>query len=195
MTARRAPAALAALLLLSAGGAAARPRQAPVQRPPDFRVQIWGDVSSDFSQRVDAYVELRRELERGLPPLQVTADAREIVERVRTLGKRLRAARRAAREGDIFTRGVSAAFKDALRTRTDVPTCVALLDDNPGPIRIGINDTYPTHAPLATMPANVLAALPRLPDGIEYRLVGPHLILFDTHARLLIDRIPLAVHC
>ena len=195
MTTRRTPAALAALLLVSTGGAVARSRQEPLQRPPDFRVQIWGEVSSEFTQRVDAYAELRRGLERDLPPLRVTADARELVERVRALGKRVRAARREAKEGDIFTPGVSARFKETLRTHADAPTCAALLDDNPGALRMGINDSYPTHAPLSTMPPNVLAALPRLPEDLEYRLTGRHLILFDTRARLLIDRIPLAVHC
>ena len=192
MTARRAV-TLAALLFVSMARADARSSQD--QRPPDFRVQIWGDVSFDFSQRIDAYARLRTELERGLPPLRTTDDAREIVERVRTLGKRVRAARRTAREGDIFTPSVTAAFKDTFRTHSDAATCAALLDDNPGSIRMAINDSYPTHKPLSTMPPNILAVLPRLPEDIEYRLVGNHLILFDTRARLLIDRMALAVSC
>ena len=192
MTARRAV-TVAALLVVSIARVGARSSQD--QRPPDFRVQIWGEVSSEFTKRVDAYAEMRRGLERGLPPLRATDDAREIVERVRTLGKRIREARRGAHEGDIFTPGVSAAFKDTFQTHTDAPTCAALLDDNPGPLRMAINDSYPTHKPLSTMPPNILAVLPRLPEDIEYRLAGNHLILFDTRARLLIDRMTLAIRC
>ena len=40
------------------------------------------------------------------------------------------------------------------------------------------------------MPPNVLAALPRLPDDIEYRFMGRDLILLDTRANVIIDRVP-----
>jgi hypothetical protein len=38
-----------------------------------------------------------------------------------------------------------------------------------------------------------LALLPDLPDGVEYRFVGTHLILRDARANLIIDHIPNAI--
>ena len=60
---------------------------------PDFRVQVWGYIVADFSARVWDYSELRRELEKGLPPLTVTDDPAEIRRAVRARAKRIRVAR------------------------------------------------------------------------------------------------------
>jgi hypothetical protein len=165
------------------------------ERTPDFRVQVWGDAGVDFDLRMRSYAGLRGQLERGLPPLRSTDDAKEILARVNALAKRIRAARSHAREGDIFGSAIAVEFKKALGVQTDPITCVALFDDNPGAIGIKINGTYPEHKPLSTMPANVLAVLPRLPEDIEYRFAGRHLLLFDTRARVLIDRMPSAIQC
>jgi hypothetical protein len=43
------------------------------------------------------------------------------------------------------------------------------------------------------MPPNVLAALPKLPADLEYRFLGRHLVLVDTRASVIIDRIPYAI--
>jgi hypothetical protein len=37
------------------------------------------------------------------------------------------------------------------------------------------------------MPPQVLAALPKLPQELEYRFVGARLILLDTHADIILD--------
>lgn len=49
--------------------------------------------------------------------------------------------------------------------------------------------------PLSTVPPNVLAVLRRLPDDIQYRFVGRHLILLDTRAGVILDWIPYAIKC
>jgi hypothetical protein len=59
------------------------------------------------------------------------------------------------------------------------------MDDNSGDFEAQINGAYP----------NVLAVLPRLPEDIEYRFVGRHLILLDTRAMVILDRIPFAIQC
>jgi hypothetical protein len=175
-------------------GLAAMP--APGQeRPPDFRVQVWGDAVADFTIRVRAYSDLRANIERGLPALRVTADSKELLDREHALADRIRAARDRAKQGDIFTPSVSAAFKEKLQGRTNPVTCAALADDNPGALEIRPNSTYPEHKPMSTMPADVLAVLPRLADDVEYRFAGRDLILVDTRARLVVDRMPLAIFC
>ena len=45
------------------------------------------------------------------------------------------------------------------------------------------------------MPGTILAALPALPDDVEYRFLGRHLILLDIRANVILDRIPYAIRC
>ena len=52
---------------------------------------------------------------------------------------------------------------------------------------------FPVAAPMATMPPSLLAALPPLPKGLEYRIVGEYLVLRDVEAALIIDFIPAAI--
>jgi hypothetical protein len=42
-------------------------------------------------------------------------------------------------------------------------------------------------SPLATFPALLLGALPRLPDDLEYRFMGRHLVIMDTKTNLIVD--------
>ena len=162
---------------------------------PDFRVEVWGYIVSDFSARVWDYSQLRSELEKGLPALTVTDDPAEIRRAIRARAKRIRAARAGAREGDMFTPTISVEFRKALILEMDANTWAAIMDDNPGEFSHQINGTYPEGKPFSTVPPNILAALPRLPEDIEYRFLGRHLILLDTRANLILDRIPYAIHC
>jgi hypothetical protein len=61
------------------------------------------------------------------------------------------------------------------------------MDENPGRIQIRINSRYPDEIPVSTMPPQILAALPKLPDELEYRFIGERLILLDIHAHLIVD--------
>jgi hypothetical protein len=160
---------------------------------PDFKVQVWGYIVADFSARVWEYFELRSELEKGLPSLRVTDDPAEIRRAVRALAKRIRVARAGAKQGDMFTPTISVEFRNALILEMDTNTWAAIMDDNPGEFSNKINGTYPEEKPLSTVPPNVLAVLPRLPDDIQYRFLGRHLILLDTRASVILDRIPLAI--
>ena len=160
---------------------------------PDFTVQVWGYIVADFSARVWDYYKLRSELEQGLPPLTVTDDPAEIRRAVRALAKRIRVARAGAKQGDMFTPTISVEFKKALTLEMDADTWAAIMDDNPGEFSNQINGTYPEAKPFSTVPPNILAVLPRLPDDIQYRFLGRHLILLDTKANVILDRIPRAI--
>jgi hypothetical protein len=50
-----------------------------------------------------------------------------------------------------------------------------------------VNEPYPAMSPLGTFPPLLLGALPRLPDDLEYRFMGRHLIMRDTKANLIVD--------
>lgn len=181
-----------ALAWLPPSPSAAQTAPAP-QEIPVFRVQIWGDTGADFTSRVASYVDLRSELEKGLPPLTVTEDPVEILRAVRSLAARIRVARAKAKQGDIFSPEVSTRFKRTLLLEIDADSLAVINDENPGKIDVKINGSYPVRTPFTTMPPNVLAALPKLPADLEYRFLGRHLVLVDTRASVIIDRIPYAI--
>ena len=56
-----------------------------------------------------------------------------------------------------------------------------------------VNAEYPEGTPLATTPPNVLQALPKLPDGLEYRFVGKNLLIRDVDANIVVDYMPQAI--
>ena len=47
--------------------------------------------------------------------------------------------------------------------------------------------------PVTTVPPQVLAALPKLPEDLEYRFIGDRLILHDIHAHTIVDLIDDAI--
>jgi hypothetical protein len=187
--------AILLMVLLAATGQAQPTTTNQNPETPDFRVQVWGYIVADFSTRVWDYFELRSELEQGLPPLTVTDDPAEIRMAINALANRIRVARAEAKQGDIFTPTITGEFRKALIIEMNPNTWAAIMDDNPGEFSSQINGTYPDRKPLSSLPPNILAVLPRLPDDIQYRFVGRHLILLDTRANLILDRIPCAIQC
>lgn len=152
-----------------------------VRNTPDCSPPAWGDELARFNSRLGAYVERRNELEKGLSS--------------RTgLAQKIRAARSTAKQGDLFTPGISVEFKKALVREMNAHVWKVIMDDNPGELLSQVNAVYPDGRPLSTVPPNILAVLPRLPADVEYRFVERHLILLDTRAKLILDRIPYAIH-
>ena len=187
---------VAGLISLFAASAHAQSAAAAQDRvTPHFKVQIWGETFVDFNTRLEAFSALRRELESGLPPLVTTDSPADIRKAVRVRAKRIRAARSNAREGDIFTPPISDSFRRALVEDLDLATCTAIMEDNPGEFAHHINGSHPEEEPRSTVPPHILAALPRLPDDVQYRFVGRHLVLLDTRSGVILDRIPFAIPC
>jgi len=56
-----------------------------------------------------------------------------------------------------------------------------------------VNSRYPDTVPLSTVPPQVLAGLPVLPEELEYRFIGHRLILMDVHAHIIIDFVDHAI--
>ena len=162
---------------------------------PDFRIQVFGDTVTDFPSRIERYFELRGQLERGLPAMTVTENVRQIRRRTRSLAEAIRVARRGAVQGEFFTAATSAEFKRVLAVIMNTAVWALIMDENPGAFTHDIDGSYPDAKTYSTMPAIVLARLPQLPDDIEFRFVGPHLILYDVRAHTIIDRLPNAIEC
>ena len=54
-------------------------------------------------------------------------------------------------------------------------------------VKVAVNGRYPDAMPMSTMPPDMLAALPTLPEDLEYRFVGNRLMLLDVQSHLIID--------
>lgn len=161
------------------------PTAAGQQRAP---VNPHAAVLADFADRLEKYVDMRKSADDAAPPLEETAEPAEIRAAQEILAKRIRTARAGARQGDIFSPEIARHFRRLLRPETrERPTKEAIEEDNPGNIPFKVNGTYAEEAPVSTVPPNVLATLPKLPEDIEYRFVGKHLILRDARANLVID--------
>lgn len=144
---------------------------------------------ADFNKRVVAYVALAKQLGDSLPPLKRTDDAAEIAAREVTLGFAIRASRSAARPGDVFTHPAAEAFQRIIKKdfrQRSAQRRKLVLDEIPH-FHPKVNQTYPAESPLATFPVTLLAALPALPEGLEYRLLSEALILRDVKANIIVD--------
>ena len=167
------------LALASAAGA--QPQVA------DFHVAVRGFAEGDFQARLALYMELRHALEIGLPPLIVTDRVRDIHRAERLLAHRVRSVREPA-EGALFTPPIADEIRRALGQVLTNTSIAIIMDENPGDFPYRINGEYPKHQKLASMPGTALAILPVLPADVYYRFVGHYLILHDTRANIILDR-------
>jgi len=151
----------------------------------------------EFQKRVKAYSDLRGKVETGPAQQKETSDPAKIVEAQQTLAARIRAARKDAQPGDLFTPAIQERFKrllaPQLKGKEGQNTKADIKEDAPKAIQLKVNAAYPEAQPLPTVPPNILANLPKLPEDLEYRIVDRHLILRDVAANLIVDFIPNAI--
>ncbi len=182
----------AALAVLSAAPGA-QTSAAGGQDKAQPRVNAEAALAAEFTRRVAEYVALHNKMEGSLPRLSKDANPEQIDKHQRELGRLIMKARASAKVGDLFTKEIRAYFRRQIAAAFSGPEGRGLkgsiMDENPGPIRLAVNGRYPDSVPLATMPPQVLAQLPRLPDDLEYRFIGSRLILLDVHAHIIVDYI------
>jgi len=144
----------------------------------------------DFVTRVKAYDDLRDKLDNDTPRITETKDTTKIEAAMNALAAKIRTARAAAKPGDIFTletrKGFRARLTPALKGPIGTKTRETILDEAPK-VPLVVNAPYPKEQPLATAPVSVLEKLPQLPEGLEYRFIGKHMILRDSRANLIVD--------
>jgi hypothetical protein len=184
-------------LLLSVLAAGACAEAAPQTTPSGKPVNPEAAVLADFQKRIDAYLETRGKVEKGRAEQKETSDPAQIRQAQENLAARIRGARANARPGDIFTPEIRSAFRRLMYPETvgadGKRTKEAIEEDAPAAVRLKVNAAYPEGAPLPTVPANLLANLPQLPEALEYRVVDRHLILRDVDANVIVDFIPNAI--
>ncbi len=150
----------------------------------------------EFEQRVEAYVQLHRTLENGLPPLEPTANVERVLARRTALVNAIRTARNRSKPGEIFVPSVQNYFRALIATSLKsrpVEEAQAILSEVPRAAAVRVNSEYPESAALATIPPELLSQLPPLPPELEYRFLGKALILRDADANLVVDYVENAI--
>ena len=166
-----------ALLLCTGGGMA--------QERDDDPIRL-------FESRVAAYVALHRSIEGLLPAPQLFTDYHAAHKVFAAMSETMRTARADAAEGDIFAdmalefgRRITDGLQAAQLDPTDL---LAEMQDTTesGARPPVVNETF-SWALGNLMPPSLLMRLPPLPDELQFRLVGPDLVLIDIHADLVVD--------
>lgn len=154
-------------------------------------------IIADFKQRVDRYEDVSSKLEAEVYPASQELDPKTIHARQKELASRVLKALPAWKQGDIFTAEVAALFKRRIAEVVGGPDGAnikgAIFDDAPGDMAVKVFTEYPAGVPIATLPAQMLKLFPALPKELEYRFLGPNLILMDIKAFLIVDVIPDAI--
>jgi hypothetical protein len=158
-------------------------------REPEDKVNPFAASMAAFEQRVKDYLSLRDKIAGTLPEVTETGDPVKISARERALGLAIARERRTAKAGDIFgdlTPYLQRIVADDWKRRAPADR-KALFEEIPPGLKLAVNQPYPTTIPLVTVPAKLLAALPTLPEALEYRLVERRLLLRDRDANLIAD--------
>lgn len=181
------------LIGASAAGLAFALRQQPTAAP------AVEPVAKEFENRVKLYVDLRDKLENSAPKLKDKATPEEIAAHRTALAASIRQARTAAKPGDIFFPQIAAHIRavvvDDMRGRKGAPARKMSnqgdpkVEGSPKPVRVQVNAIYPDSAPNSSVPPDLLAKLPALPEELQYRFVGRDLILRDATANIIVDYI------
>jgi len=144
-----------------------------------------------------AYEGLRAAAAQTVLPLVPLHDPAEIRRRRDALATVIKSARWGARQGDLFTPEIAQLFRRAIYTGCDddYTTQLWLAREEltaplPAPV---VHARWPEGAPLPTMLPRVLAALPPLPEYLQYRFMNRALVLLDIDANLIIDFVPDAI--
>ena len=189
---------LVTLVISIVAAAACSPAQAPggraaQQEPPSAaRDTLDATALKEFRDEIGKYVALHKTLEAGLPPLKTEASPEEIRAHEVALQTLLADARVRAQEGDLFVSGIRPLIRRLVLEVLSGPEGKQQLSEireeaGERQIKLQLNARYPNDVPLSAVPFELLKALPQLPDELEYRFLGNHLILLDVRARMIAD--------
>jgi hypothetical protein len=147
----------------------------------------------DFFDHVRAYIKIHDTADARVPSLKETSDPKQVSGREKALADEIRVERAGAQQGQVFSPSAAREIRAIVVedfNRRPLRDQKAILIEVPVKVPPAINTDYPTTLPLATVPPSLLQRLPTLPDALEYRFLGRHLILRDIKANLIVDFIP-----
>jgi len=156
------------------------------------------EALEDFTKLINDYGKTKKIAEAEIHGLRPTNSPEEIEHHEKRLAHSIRESRRTARQGDIFKPAIAAAFRRLISQTMNGPEGAAirqsLRSGSPPSVRtLHVNEPYPAGEPLQSTPPSLLANLPQLPQGLDYRVVGQALVLRDSEANLIIDFLPNAI--
>ena len=171
----------------------------PAAQSEAAKVNPDAQLLADFRSRIDNYMELHNRLKKDAPKLKETKDPAQIKASQDVLAKKIQEARKDAKQGDIFTPEIRTMLRRLMYPETkgvegrENKAAMAEEKHELKDVSLKVNAAYPDSAPLMTVPPNILAALPKLPEDLEYRFVNRHMILLDVHANLIVDYVVNAI--
>lgn len=179
--------ALAATALMAA--TAVVTARGPVAQ--ETKVNADAAAIADFMKRVDDYATLHHKVESMLKEPSQDGRPEAVVEHQREFAKLMQKERQYAKAGDIVTKPMRNVVRRLLASVFRSPDGRdikrSILDTYTGNVILHVNSTYPDNLPYSTVPLPILQGLPALPDALQYRFLGPRLLLIDPHGRLVVD--------
>ena len=172
--------------------------ESPKEAPPTERVvgplsEQEAKALATMNERLEAYLEIHKDLEKGLPKLPEDATPKQIDTNQRMFEQKMREARKNAKRGEIFTGAAEPVIKRLLAAAFSGDEgrelMKSIMDEYPAGVKITVNGRYPDTVPVSTVPPEILQTLPKLTEDLEYRFIGRHMILLDTHAHVIADYI------
>ncbi|HEX8191242.1 MAG TPA: hypothetical protein VF586_22970 [Pyrinomonadaceae bacterium] len=189
---------------LSAGLAAALlAPAAPAQTPTPAQTPVAAHATvapkhkeafAAFEARVKEYVAMREAIEGKMPKLPKGATPEQIEAHKTAFQEAVRAARAAAKPGDIFVPELARHIREVIKSETprhvkkEVRETVVESEVKAVPLRV--NYPYPETEELLEMSPTLLLRLPQLPKQVRYRYVGRNMLLVDRENGLIVDYMP-----
>jgi uncharacterized membrane protein len=153
-----------------------------------------------FDSATRSHAQMHRRLEGQIGTIHLNITVAELNRIMDELAVAIRAERREAKQGDVFTPALSQELRIGIAhalamngfTAEDVRRNERQHDIDASTIVLRVNDTFPWVLATAMFPC-VISALPPLPPELQYRIVGDTLVLIDVHASLIVDLLPHAL--
>jgi len=157
---------------------------------------IPANLMADFTTRLQRYMDVRQDPAPAVAGADRAAPT-AVVDRRGKLADQIRKKRQNAKPGDVLfpdlVTEIKAIFRNDRFTISGRQATAMGRDTDRPPDSVAVprvNQEFPKGYGLVSPPATILVKLPELPEALEYRLVGPHLVLRDIDANLIVDVAP-----
>ncbi len=164
---------------------------APFGSPTTTAHMRQSDSLAGLTATIATYVALHRRLDIEQPWPHDSVSSAAIAAHRKGLAEGVRHARADAARGDIFVPAAVEAIRGRFAELYPGPAVdqfrARLGEEGPLDVSLRLGAAVPADVGVTPVPPRLLAWLPALPDELEYRFAGRHLILRDTEAALVVD--------
>lgn len=146
-----------------------------------------------FQQRLAGYLAIKAEVGKGIEPLRPLPSAAEVARRQNRHAAAVQEARSGAGTARLVPDAAASQIRSTLQAffasqgNSESEHPIDLLPSGHPPV---VNGRYFSYVPLSTIPPQLLAGLPVLPDLLQYRFHGDYLLLLDAELSLVLDIVP-----